>query len=40
MWKCNDELRVRVDELLKDLKKDSKHYVGMPYYTITIVRWM
>ncbi|KAJ8424138.1 hypothetical protein Cgig2_008800 [Carnegiea gigantea] len=27
MWKCNDELRARVDELLKDLKKDSKHYV-------------
>ena len=28
MWRCNDELRVRADELLRSSKKDAKHYIG------------
>ncbi|XP_034678194.1 phosphoenolpyruvate carboxylase, housekeeping isozyme isoform X1 [Vitis riparia] len=27
MWRCNDELRVRADELLRSSKKDAKHYI-------------
>lgn len=29
MWRCNDELRVRADELHRSSKKDAKHYIGM-----------
>ena len=30
MWRCNDELRVRADELHSAAKKDAvaKHYIG------------
>lgn len=28
MWRCNDELRVRADELDRSSKKDAKHYIG------------
>ncbi|KAG2681691.1 hypothetical protein I3843_11G156600 [Carya illinoinensis] len=27
MWRCNDELRVRADELHRSSKKDAKHYI-------------
>ncbi|KAK7855702.1 phosphoenolpyruvate carboxylase [Quercus suber] len=27
MWRCNDELRVRADELHRSTKKDAKHYI-------------
>ncbi|KAL9243752.1 hypothetical protein vseg_017603 [Gypsophila vaccaria] len=27
MWRCNDELRARADELLKFSKRDAKHYI-------------
>ncbi|KAG5047318.1 hypothetical protein JHK86_016724 [Glycine max] len=27
MWRCNDELRVRSDELLSSSKRDAKHYI-------------
>lgn len=29
MWRCNDELRIRADELHRSSKKDAKHYIGM-----------
>jgi hypothetical protein len=30
MWRCNDELRVRAEELHRNSKKDevAKHYIG------------
>lgn len=30
MWRCNDELRVRADEMHHSAKKDevAKHYIG------------
>lgn len=30
MWRCNDELRVRADEIHHSAKKDevAKHYIG------------
>jgi hypothetical protein len=28
MWRCNDELRSRADELHRSSKKDAKHYIG------------
>ncbi|MCI03065.1 phosphoenolpyruvate carboxylase-like, partial [Trifolium medium] len=27
MWRCNDELRVRAEELHRSSKKDAKHYI-------------
>ncbi|KAG2642717.1 hypothetical protein PVAP13_2KG207600 [Panicum virgatum] len=27
MWRCNDELRIRADELHRSTKKDAKHYI-------------
>ncbi|KAG4169363.1 hypothetical protein ERO13_A12G086300v2 [Gossypium hirsutum] len=27
MWRCNDELRLRADELLRSSRKDAKHYI-------------
>lgn len=28
MWRCNDELRVRAEELHRSSKRDAKHYIG------------
>ncbi|TKY49171.1 Phosphoenolpyruvate carboxylase [Spatholobus suberectus] len=37
MWRCNDELRVRADELHRSSKKDevAKHYIGV-YHTLSL----
>ncbi|XP_050914980.1 phosphoenolpyruvate carboxylase 2-like [Lathyrus oleraceus] len=32
MWRCNDELRVKVDELHRSSKRDAKHYISMYHY--------
>ena len=31
MWRCNDEVRARAQELHSQSKSDAKHYIGMPY---------
>lgn len=30
MWRCNDEVRARAQELHSQSKSDAKHYIGMP----------
>jgi hypothetical protein len=29
MWRCNEELKARVDELVRTNKKGAKYYMGM-----------
>lgn len=29
MWRCNEELRARADELHRSSRRDAKHYIGM-----------
>lgn len=36
MWRCNDELRIRAEELHSSAKRDAKHYIGM-YCVIVII---
>lgn len=41
MWRCNDELRVRADEIHHSAKKDevAKHYIGN-HEKKNFVRWL
>lgn len=32
MWRCNDELRARADELHRTSKRDVKHYIGIFFF--------
>lgn len=34
MWRCNDELRARADELHRTSKRDVKHYIGIFFLQI------
>lgn len=36
MWRCNDELNARAQEIHKQSKSDAKHYIGMPFFALNV----